>query len=509
MAFLAAVMVMAACTATAAASSGPAPVDLSAVTDVRSVDFYNAFPYEVGLPPGATVVDGYMHADDGHFVKELWVEHVFYGDLVGNGLEDAVVVTSMSHAEGPKYYRTVLYSIGDAGLESWGEAWASGVDRGEVISVTFEQGQMMLLRLSQDGTQAATSTWAPRSDYQGLERVDLGTLRDWADLRTGSVDPVRSPHRPDWAQDAWRATVMANRAGQHNTVTFEAGAGWSLQLGSQQSSGFSATVRRASGALVGLVDAGGRLQLDQPGSYTLSITIEDPAIDQVQVDVAASDLRTLLAPTWESRNDHRTTFAPAERNVSLSWPEFTTAAGAADLDATNKTIRSFVATRTEAHRHAVTACAPDERAIYSLGFTMRLVSYDLVAIEFDEFICLCESGDSFENHLLVIDLNTGQEVAHDRIVNRQSPSFAAAVAERVETTNYYGYANLAVTDFEVSSLTATSLNVRSQVESEDGPFEYVVAFELHELTEWIDPAIAQRAASGKAVALPIIEECGC
>jgi len=481
----------------------PWPVD----GDIRTINFRNGFPYGIQGFGTAVVDDGLFELAGEHGLR-LSVDGVYYGDVAGTSADDAVVTTTATWPWGTQTFATV-YTIDAGQIERLGQTWTDFGFSSTIVDVELANRQIRMLQLSGDQTWVGRSVWEV-TEAKSVAQVEMQFARTWFDLRSTGVpapsDPSGHPPYSAAPEGGWRATIAVDGASAA-PIRFEADAGWVLETTPIKGADYEVVVRTDAGQLVGMAAPGRRLQLDAPGTYQLAVN-SGASNGEVFFDVDASDLRTLLAPKWENRSATEVVELPGQRTVDLTWPELTVAAGAVDIDAVNELIRSEVGAWTAEYENALQGCEPDKDSVYRLNFSMTLVSYDLISIRFDEFICLCEAGDTFEFKALIIDLNTATVVDAEDILDLQAASVQRAWLEGLGW-HYGNVDELEVGELTITSIGAEYVTVAAMVDSGRGPFQTEVTLLFTEIADAANPDLVTRASSGKAVPLPPQHGCGC
>lgn len=276
----------------------------------------------------------------------------------------------------------------------------------------------------------------------------------------------------------------------------------------------SLRIRDSTGQLVGDLTEEAVLQLPGAGSYRGELLFTVNATAEVLFDLDIAAQRTLRAPRWQPRASRTVESGSALRVVLAAWPEFSMPSNPDGAAAANRIIADFIAELEQEHAQAVTTCADDEDSMHLITYRPTLISYDLVAIDLQAFVGVCEGGNEVRRHSVIVDLNTNQQLESDDIVGLDTAELPALWWEVFVAQSYWSPEELDAEatelDFTTVSLQPHGVSLTADVSGlPDGPIELTATLSFDDLGDMVRPGIATRAASGAGARYPVEERCGC
>lgn len=473
--------------------------------DIMSVNFFDGFEYALQGQGRFTVENGYFQTGT-HGERDFLAFHVddvHYGDVTGDGFDDAIVSVRQGHWSGDPYPFVQVYAITDGLLEFWGSSYSSYASDGGIAEVVVRDGLINLEHWNWDRSTISTSSWAVMASESYLQRIEGSGERVWVDL-AGRTDIVEVEARGDHL----RATVSSDGSG---VFAFTSQAGWAVAP-SVRSGDVTVRVRSAStGEFVGDVASGEELVLVRPGRYTAELISTRPTATTVDIDVA--DQRTLRAPEWEPAMEFAAAHVEGRRVYQRYWPTFTSSHGVAGVEGANAAIEAAMNDIRARYETEVAKCTNPAAVTQTVHYFPTLISYDLVGFDISESWTTCNGDHQFANHSLILDMNTGTEVPGRAVVDLDAASFQGAWKQRIIKNGWLEdltESDIEIVAFEEFSVHAWGVGIGASMRfgGEDVGHWYE-RYTFDELDGVIDESFVIRAASGSTALIPFTEGCGC
>lgn len=159
--FLAPACALAACATSSPKSPTPLPASgtsagTAAPAGIRAVDFMN-FTYAIGCVDGTEIVvrDGSWSRAEEEFEAYFEVESVRYGDVDGDGAEEAIVVTNCNGGGSGQFTVPTLYTLRDGRAVELGGAPGGDRADGGISAAWIEDGVVVVERYAGDDQSGA------------------------------------------------------------------------------------------------------------------------------------------------------------------------------------------------------------------------------------------------------------------------------------------------------------------------------------------------------------------
>lgn len=388
-----------------------------ATNDIRTVDFRNGFTYPNAAngDSAATVANGeYANGEFGDPDYFLFgVTDVQYGDLNGDGAEEAIVAVGYSGGgsgffESIRGFALVDGFATDIGTVGFGDRAFGGIadifiNDGVVSVLAFTNGQgsccateAAVVRLVL-GDHFLTDTdtqdnlaWSPLSQFGEQQRIAFlpGTSGAYATM---------------WGDDLESSFVLEAGAGQVLTVeAFGGPAPSQLTI----SDGLT-------GEVVGL---GEPVVLPADGDYSVEVLFDtarqESTVLLVQIDAEPNDI------SWTPQTEQTVVSTEPLVQSSLTWPAFASAtADDASVEAANEALASLARGRDNLWIEGVTEYPPlpDQPSSFELTYWITYAADDLVSVHFGfyDYVC-CRPYPNYGPLTAVLDLGEGRLIpAHE------------------------------------------------------------------------------------------------
>lgn len=501
----------------------PAPTPPTVAVDggIRGVDFVDGFVHHVAgfdlvrVEAGA----GGVGEPGTNSRLELRVGDVVYGDLTGNGSEEAAVEIGTTTRHGGYYTRVAVFGVQDGFLVKRGETWAGNQAHGGIASFRIEDRVLKVTTWTSSHGECcpdgvAEAHWGTLGSGEGFWPIAQFAPRSWM-----SLDNTDEPYTRDlrFRDGSTVAVVEARAETTDRYFGFRATGGQTMEMKLLNGNGVRLRVRNElTQRLIGDVAPGKPLQLRHDGRYTAEMLFDSDTSassgSQLQstVEIAIADERTLRAPTWRSI----VRSVGAEHPDELHYVEFTSVSAVADKAEINRVVRDFVDSRQALHHERVAACAEPMESSYRLSAVPTLISYDLVSLRFNESAPQC--GGDFHSQILslAVDLNTGKPLLVDQILGSDRAAIERLWRHEAQRL-YGGYDDFVLPvdlNFSEASIGTSSLSLAASSSELGLAGTYAVQLHLRfeQLDGLIDSGILMRARSGIGVpTVPQEQGCGC
>lgn len=394
----------------------PAP----ASGDIRDVDFMSGFgyPFEFGDQNEVLVVTEGYFIDESQYLT-FHVGAVQYGDLDGDGDEEAAVQTGFSTGGTGQFGSLTIWDIDGArvvardsvgtGDRANGGLAHFDIRSGQIITENFDTDRgaccpnmvrQARLVLTADGLRSVERVEPLRWMVPGFDEGELEFLPGTSAAILEVWPGERSP-----------STIFEAKAGQWVTIGYRRGPDVEVRLLDENQK-----------VLAQAADSRLRLQLPASGLFTLEFgvaTDENGPATTVDVSITSTDLSEL--PTWTSAMQEVVVDGDVPAILLAASPVFDSA------DRANAEIAEWMASETDPWIEGLAEFPPLDRhdsehsdfgGSYELGYSATLVSNDLVSFRWGwyEYVC-CRPYPNHGNKAIVIDIAEQRIIPVDEILD--------------------------------------------------------------------------------------------
>lgn len=260
---------------------------------IRKVDFRNGFTYEGGYGP--IIVRGGEYSNSSEDAKEFFsVRDVDYGDLDGDGAEEAIVTTTNNTGGTGNFSDGLIYTMRAGRVRLVTSVGVGDRADGGIHDITISKGRIVVDRFGGDGGACCPEYVERTTLLLQKGRLSLtGRSSKRAYVNLDASDPgevVEIKFLPGGTS----ATVVGLADGQLHGHFFEARAGQTARITvppAPPGTRFTVSVRQGGG-LVGSVSSGGTLtrKLTESGNYSVVLSASPPPADDAVADYATFDL---------------------------------------------------------------------------------------------------------------------------------------------------------------------------------------------------------------------------
>lgn len=388
---------------------------------IRDVDFLDGFSYDTGFEFGssmATVTDGSYEngefGDDDYF----WfgVTDVDFGDLNGDGLEDAIVATSWNGG-GSGYFDSVsAFQLVEGTVEPAGTVLFGDRADGGIHDMRIENGLTYVWSFSTTLGACCPNEIARHTLVLGehwLVRADVSRTRTWM-----SLDSYDSEFGNELKFLPGTSSALVSVYGWENdgVFTFEANQSQRLTLaltGGPAPADISVTVLATGEILSGLAE----MVLPVDGFYEVTVTFDGEREETTMVDVIIDDGAPIPAVSWTPAVEQLLLTKEPLVTTSLVWPVFLS--DQPGTEAANDALASFVLGFDDAWVEDVTEFStPLDESNYDVQYDVTFATDQIVSVRFDyyDYVC-CRPYPNYGPISAVLDLQAGRLVPVNEIVD--------------------------------------------------------------------------------------------
>jgi len=393
----------------------------SAESTIRDIDFENGFVYDdpsaIGIGEGSIVVtDGLFVNGEFGDPDYMWfdVMQVKYGDLTGDGVEEAVVSWAYNTGgtgifQSVQAFQLVDDDAVDAGVVPFGDRAHGGffdfmVADGLVSVLTYIDG---------DGACCPTEAAVVRLAMGDHFLVHADMTDALAMVSTGN--PASGPELKFLpGTSAGYVLVRAMETQAQFTVEAAEKQRLTIDVVNGPSPEKWSIVNAATGEVVTAADSA---VVPASAVYTVQLDFEadrgDSSVIEVGIDQPTSTV------SWVPAVEQVVVSQDPDVRTSVSWPVFATELNdQSKVAAANQAIVDRVSRLDDAWIEAVTEFPPAEGvSTYEVSYHVTYASADLVSVRLDyyDYIC-CQPYPNYGPRAVVLDLATGHIVEPDDIL---------------------------------------------------------------------------------------------
>ena len=410
----------------------PAPVaSFDSPTGIHEIDFYNDFSYHIGYDdfPPAIVLDG--EAENGEFGDDDFyyfaVTEIDYGDLTGDGIDEAAVSTSVNFGGSGNFSAVQVFALRDGdltlvGSQPFGDRAFGGLQRTEIVdgvlrAWSFDGGQ---------GACCADVIIETRLILAGSSLVPAETLgrQRWLSPNSLSETP-----EIEFLPDTSSAVVTVFAPAADAAVTFDAAVGQyvSIELAEPVLQNAPAEISLVhldstdAQIVIGDDVRSAGFLLRQSGLHRLAFSFDH--IDRGE----SSSFEITITDDEPSPDASNTTWKPAGREVVIddpydirgtaAWPVLS--GPAPGIAVANDHIAALASLELQHWIDDVTIHSePQGDSAFELVYDVAFLSDSLVSVSFAyyDYVC-CRPYPNSGQRALVVDLIDGHVISTEDIVD--------------------------------------------------------------------------------------------
>lgn len=473
--------------------------------DIRDVDFFNGFVYPATFDEEVAVT-----VNDGEYIDEpgylwFWVFDIEYGDLDGDGTDEAVVQTGFNTGGSGQFGRLAVWDLVDGRVVERG--WVGTGDRADGGLWHFEIRDGLLVTenfLTDQGACCPNMLTQQRLALvsDGFVHVEHIEPLRWMSLHSYDDPDTEMKFLPGTSA----AVIQLSSADVTNNVIFEAGVGQWVTLSRRRGPEVGVVIFDETGVAVGQ-SANTSLELELPSSgfFRVVFTNDLTADSSTIVDVAITGTPLPAAPTWAPAV--RELIVVDEPMVSLltMTPEF----DLSDSGTLNAAVDRWMGDQTDWWVADVIEFPPLERngddsstgGEYELLYDVTLAAGDLASFRWNwyEYVC-CRPYPNYGHVSLVVDLDERRIIEVAEIVDLERLDEIHAIwleqasGEEVLPVDYLDWSGADGPAFSSLALTPTGVEFGTDRLGAIGGTTTVVPFEA--LGDLVNPDFVARARAG-------------
>lgn len=469
---------------------------------ILDVDFRNGFRYAASFDPERVVevTNGEFLADDDYVT--LRVVDAKYGDLQGDGDQEAVVHTVFNTGGTGHLGRLTVWDIdGDSVVE---RGWVGAGDRADGGLAHYEVRDRMVLTENYLTDQGACCPNMLVQQRLVLTSAGLVSVELVQPLRWLALDGAEVPELV--FVPGTSAAIVAHRTVDPHELIFEAAGGQWLTVASRRGLPVAVQVIDPDGDVIG-ESAAGAIELELPvdGFYRLRF-LSSGSGSEASTDVSITNHPIVPAPAFALRaRDVAVDVEPAAYLVA-AWPEFVLP----DSGGLNRQIEDWVAEQTDWWIADVIDYPPEDRGIdgpgsggtYELLYEVTLASDDLVSVRWNwyEYVC-CRAYPNTGHASVVVDIVERRIVPVDEILDldRLDEIHQVWISKGVnDGVLPEGYLEFAGDEPKFSSVSLTPAGIEFGTDRDGGLSATTTVVLWDALGDLVQPGIADRARAGTA-----------
>lgn len=395
------------------------------VSSIRDIDFYNGFAYDVGRGQEAdygraVVLNGEIQKGEFGDPEYYWfgVTGIRYGDLDGDGIEEAVVATALNGGGTGTFESLNAFRLVDGTAELAGSFFSGDRAYGGIMAYDIEDGAVRLWSFS-NGRGSCCPTEVSEN------RLLLGSRSLVAAEVAGPLAYVHLSRLPEVAELRFlpgtsAAWLLVDNDDVTAMFTVDAAAGQRLWLDFPVGT-FAPEVK------VTHVVSGTQMSGLEP------VTLPDDGLYEIVVDLGAGGRADSIAfrvvidgdesrvgPAWSAQVDQVIVDEELEVISTVAWPVFES--DAPGVDAVNTALADFASELAAPWIEGVSVLSePQGESTYEALYTVAFASSRLVSVEFSfyDYVC-CQAYPNYGQHSIVFDLELGQVVPIEEMIDEST-----------------------------------------------------------------------------------------
>jgi hypothetical protein len=252
------------------------PVKAQAKADIHSVDFRNGFVYDIGVgdePIPVTVKGGTYSRDTEDDKTYFEIQKVVYGDLTGDGKDEAIVQTLLNTGGTGQFTEALLFEFRGGKAELISSLGIGDRADGGVFEVFIRDGKIFDERFGQDHSGACCPEYVETYVYGlragKLKPVERATRRAYYSY---GFDDSPAPHRVKFLPGTSSVSLAGSTTGGESYV-FGAKAGQTVSVRFDSEDPKAEAVVATKAGEIGRASAGRAWAgtLPASGDFTISV----------------------------------------------------------------------------------------------------------------------------------------------------------------------------------------------------------------------------------------------
>lgn len=386
---------------------------------IREVDFMNGFTYHLGLgfgSPLVTVSDGSFENGKFSDPEYFWfgITDVDFGDLNGDGAEEAIVATSWNGGGSSYLDRVWAFRLVDGAVEVAGVVPFGDRAEGGIFDVQIADGTTSVWSFSTTlgaccPNQITQNTLA-LGEYW-IAMADRGQTRSWLSSNSYDEDPELT-----FLSGTSSAMVVIYGFETNGVFRFEAARNQQLTfalINGPAPADILVTSMATGQVMSGLAE----MVLPADGFYEVIITFDKQRSEKTMLDVIIDGGEPEPLVSWVPVTEQVLVSEEPYVTSSLIWPVF--ASEEPGTDAANAALARFVTELDDDWIQDVTEFSePHNDSSYDIIYEITLATADLVAVRFDfyDYVC-CRPYPNYGSASAVLDLVAARLIPVDEILD--------------------------------------------------------------------------------------------
>lgn len=421
-------------TAVSGRSRGQQSTSEPSYASIRDVDFYDGFSYSLDLE----MIEGEVVVQDGEYqigersdIDYFWfgISDLNYGDLDGDGVEEAVMVTTWNgggtgYFDSVRAFRLVEGQVEPAGTVTYGDRADGGV-----YDLRINDGILSVWHFSTTLGSCCPNEVTETRHVLGpawLVRSDSHPRQAWFSTGTGDGVP-----EVKFLPGTSAATIAVYSYLETSAFTFEAQAGQPVSIdvvhgpAPADLSITDLTTGEVMSALTNTV-------LPSSGLYEVGVTYGGDPGDKTTLELHIGSRDDEPAVTWVPSVIQ--TVLDDEPSVVASVTSPILTSDKPGTEAANEALAEFARTLDDYWIEDVTVYSePQDISVFEVSYFVKYVSDDLVSIRYHyyDYVC-CRPYPNYGTHSTLVDLRAGRLLELDDII----------AAERIDDFRLLWYAEL-------------------------------------------------------------------
>jgi hypothetical protein len=387
---------------------------------IREVDFMNGFTYDIDLDFGSplvTVSDGSFENGEFNDPEYFWfgITDVDFGDLNGDGTEEAIVATSWNSGGSGYFDRVLAFRLVGGAVEVAGVVPFGDRAEGGIFDVQIADGITSVWSFSTTLGACCPNQITQNTLVLGehwIAMADRGQTRSWLSFNSYGEDP--------------ELTFLSGTSSAMLAIYgFETKGGFRFEAALDQRLTFAlvngpapADILVTSMATGQVMSGLAEMVLPADGFYEVVITFDKQRNEKTMLDVIIDDGEPEPLVSWVPVTEQVLVSEEPYVTSSLIWPVFTSEEPG--TDAANDALERFVTELDDDWIQDVTEFSEPQNnnSSYDVSYEITLATADLVAVRFDyyDYVC-CRPYPNYGSVSAVLDLVAARLIPVDEILD--------------------------------------------------------------------------------------------
>jgi len=391
--------------ATSSEALGPT-FDGATYESIRDVDFNNDFRYRLWNAGPVIAVDG--EAQTG--VYRLSVGQIEFGDLDGDGIEEALVETIQRAGGNGTFGEVTAFRLVDGSVVTAGEVGISHTGSTGLYRMAITDGQATVWSYATESHPCCPFQVEKSRIALGEHSLVVAEREPPEALFSLEVEELK------FVPGTSSATLGIFASDQSGSFTFEAARGQHLQFGLVDGPAPTSVriVDRSTGETTVPTQAGFVLPSDSLYEVSVELPPDRVATTTMRI-VILDDAPPPVGVSWAPTVEQPMLTSDPYLGSSIAWPVFSSAQPG--TDAANETLAAYATSLDDDWADSWIIDPPQRGGIYEVDYEVTFTNSELASVRFVYFDACCSAYPNYGVRSAIVDVANGRLIPVEEVLD--------------------------------------------------------------------------------------------